>query len=425
MFWFLTRRNGPEIFILNKAVFALKIGIFGGTFNPPHLGHLAAARAAVDALGLDKLLIIPAAIPPHKALPEGTPAPEHRLAMAAKLADALLLPGVAEVSSVELDREGPSYTADTLAQLKREYPEAELWLLIGADMFLTLHQWWEPEKILALAGICAFGRTEGDGEAVFAPQRKRLEKGFPGAKVKTIEIPGLVDVSSTRLRELLAKGEGADFLPPAVYGHILMNGLYGTRADLKHLDIPELRACSYSMVLAKRVKHIRGTEEEAVRLARRWGADEGRARRAGILHDCTKYLTGEEHIAICERYGVPLDGLERAAPKLLHSKTGACIARHVFGEPDEVYEAIFWHTTAKADMTTLEKILYVADYMEPNRDFDGVERLRELAYRDLDAALLLGVETTVQEMRDRGLPIHRSTLGAQAWLRERGVTTEG
>lgn len=403
----------------------MKIGIFGGTFNPPHLGHLAAARTAIDVLGLDKLLIVPAAIPPHKALPEDTPAPEHRLAMAAKLADALLLPGVVEVSTVELEREGASYTSDTLAQVRKAYPDAELWLLMGTDMFLTLHLWHEPDKILKLAGVCAFGRTEQDGEAVFAPQREYLQKTFPKAKITTITLPGLVDVSSTRLRALLARGEGAEYLCPPVYGYILMKGLYGTHADLKRLALPELRACSDSLVLQKRVKHIRGTEEEAARLAKRWGADETLARRAGILHDCTKYLSGEEHIAICEQYGVPLDELERSAPKLLHSKTGACIARYVFGEPDEVYQAIFWHTTAKADMTTLEKILYVADYMEPNRAFDGVERLRELAYRDLDKALLLGVETTVQEMRDRNLPVHKNTLQAQAWLRDHGVTTEG
>ena len=403
----------------------MKIGIFGGTFNPPHLGHLAAARTAIGALGLDKLLIIPAAIPPHKELPEGTPAPEHRLAMAEKMADALLLPAVVEASGLELTRTGKSYTSDTLEQLREQYPDAELWLLMGTDMFLTLHLWHKPETILKLAGVCAFGRSEQDTEEVFAPQREHLQKTFPGAKITTITLPGLVDISSTRMRELLAGGEGEEYLYPAVYGYILMHGLYGVHADLKRLDIPELRACSYSMVMQKRVRHIRGTEEEAVRLARRWGANENYARRAGILHDCTKYLSGGEHIAICEKYGVPLDELERKAAKLLHSKTGACIARHVFGEPDEVYEAIFWHTTAKADMTTLEKILYVADYMEPNRSFDGVERLRELAYSDLDRALLLGVETTIQEMKDRSLPVHKSTLRAQAWLREQGVTTEG
>jgi nicotinate-nucleotide adenylyltransferase len=177
------------------------------------------------------------------------------------------------------------------------------------------------------------------------------------------------------------------------------------------------------MVKQKRVPHIRGTEEEAVRLARRWGADEVLARRAGILHDCTKYLELEPQLALCKQYGVELDELEQHAVKLLHSKTGACIARAVFGEPMEVYNAIFWHTTAKADMTTLEKILYLADYIEPNRTFDGVERLRALAYQDIDKALLLGVETTIQEMVERNLPIHANTLQAQQWLRSHGVTT--
>ncbi len=400
----------------------MKVGVYGGTFNPPHLGHLAAARAAIEVLGLDKLLLVPAAIPPHKALPEGTPAPEHRLAMVEKLADALQLPGVAEVSSLELEREGKSYTADTLAEIRRLYPEAELWLLMGTDMFLTLHLWHEPAQILQLAGVCAFGRTEQDGEAVFAPQQEHLQRTFPGAQITTITLPGRVDISSPRLRDLLAKGEGQEYLLPAVYGYILMNGLYGTQADLKHLDLPELRACSYSMVLQKRVPHIRGTEEEAVRLARWWGADENLARRAGILHDCTKYLSGAEQLAVCAQYGVELDELERTAPKLLHSKTGACIARAIFGEPDEVYWAIFWHTTAKADMTTLEKILYVADYMEPNRSFEGVERFRALAYEDLDKALLLGVETTIQEMYERNLPVHKNTLQAKTWLRTLGVT---
>lgn len=401
----------------------MKIGIYGGTFNPPHLGHLAAAQTAVEVLGLDKLLLIPAAIPPHKALPEGSPDPEHRLEMTAKMADAMLLPKVVEVSSLELEREGTSYTSDTLAAIHEQYPGAELWLLMGTDMFLSLQNWHEPEKILSLAGVCAFGRMEQDGEELFAPQREYLKKTF-GARVTTITLPGLVDISSTRLRGLLAEGKGRKYLIPAVYGYILMNRLYGTNADLKHLDIHDLRACSYSMVKQKRVRHIRGTEEEAVRLAQRWGADEMMARRAGILHDCTKYLNLEQQLAVCRQYGVELDELEQVAVKLLHSKTGACIAREIFGEPDEVYDAIFWHTTAKEDMTTLEKILYVADYMEPNRDFDGVERLRTLAYEDLDKALLLGVETTIQEMKDRMLPTHRKTLLARDWLRQRGVTTE-
>ena len=400
----------------------MKIGIYGGTFNPPHLGHMAAAQTAIAALNLDKLLLVPAAIPPHKALPQGTPAPEHRLAMVEKMADAMRLPAV-EVCPIELHRQGPSYTSDTLEEIRARYPGAELWLLVGTDMFLTLHLWHQPEEIFRLAGVCAFGRTERDGEAVFAPQRDYLAHTF-GARLTTITLPGLVDISSTRLRELLGRGEGREYLLPAVYGYILMNRLYGTSADLKHLELPELRACSYSMMRAKRVPHVVGVEEEAAKLALRWGADPVLARRAGVLHDCTKYLELPEQLELCQTYGVELDELERQAVKLLHAKTGACIARAVFGEPDAVYQAIFWHTTAKADMTTLEKILYVADYMEPNRDFEGVERLRKLAYEDLDKALLLGVEMTIREMEEKKRVIHPKTIQARDYLREQGITTE-
>lgn len=383
---------------------------------------MTAAQTAIAALNLDKLLLVPAAIPPHKALPQGTPAPEHRLAMVEKMADAMRLPAV-EVCPIELHRQGPSYTSDTLEEIRARYPGAELWLLVGTDMFLTLHLWHQPEEIFRLAGVCAFGRTERDGEAVFAPQRDYLAHTF-GARLTTITLPGLVDISSTRLRELLGRGEGREYLLPAVYGYILMNRLYGTSADLKHLELPELRACSYSMMRAKRVPHVIGVEEEAAKLALRWGADPVLARRAGVLHDCTKYLELPEQLELCQTYGVELDELERQAVKLLHAKTGACIARAVFGEPDAVYQAIFWHTTAKADMTTLEKILYVADYMEPNRDFEGVERLRKLAYEDLDKALLLGVEMTIQEMEEKKRVIHPKTIQARDYLREQGITTE-
>ena len=399
----------------------MKIGIYGGTFNPPHLGHMAAARTVMDALKLDKLLLMPAAVPPHKALPESTPAQEHRLAMVERLADALDQPDKVEVSALELCRKGKSFTSDTLEEIHRQYPKAELWLLMGSDMFLTLHQWHDTKTILRLAKICAFGRREQDGEAVFAPQKEYLVREF-GAEIVTITLPGLVEVSSTQLRELLQREKGHEYLLPAVYGYILMHRLYGTHKCLKCLELPELRACSYSMIRHKRVAHVMGVEEEAVKLAKFWGADPELARHAAILHDCTKYLNLKEQLKLCEKYGVVLDDLERQAVKLLHAKTGACIARYVFGEPDEVYEAIFWHTTGKDNMTLLDKILYLADYIEPNRDFDGVEQLRKLAYTDLDQALFLGVDSSIREMEERGYLIHSNTRRARQFLLEQGVT---
>ena len=387
----------------------MKIGIYGGTFNPIHLGHMEAARFAREYLELDRLYLIPTGIPPHKELDADAPGAEHRLEMVRLAAEAL--GGEVRVSDMELRRQGRSYTLETLRQIKGEHPEDRLYLLLGTDMFLTLHQWREPGRILELAGVCAFGRTEADGEAVFAPQREFLRKTYQGARIATITVPGLVDVSSTRLRELLARGEGRDFLPEAVYGYILREKLYGTHADLKRLGLDELRCVSYSMVYAKRLAHIRGCEEEAARLARRWGADEGRMRRAAILHDCTKYLTVREHLDICEKYGVELCPLERSTDKLLHAKSGAALAKYVFGFGD-IYDAILYHTTARAGMSLEEKILYIADYMEPNRAFPEVGELRRLAYTDLDAAVGMGTSLSVQEMVRRDKELHHDTRDA-------------
>ncbi len=389
----------------------MKIGIYGGSFNPPHLGHLAAARAAVAALGLDKLVFIPAGAPPHKTLDPHSPTRAQRLAMTAIAADQLLMPSLTEVWDTELHREGKSYTADTLEEAAQRWPGDELWLLMGTDMFLTVQHWHEPEKILSLAGVCAFGRTEEDSEEVFAPQRDYLRQAYH-AKVATISIPDLVEVSSTRLRELLHEGKGREFLPQAVYGYILWEKLYGTSADLKRLSLEDLRCVSYSMVYAKRLAHIKGCEEEAARLANRWGADEDRMRRAAILHDCTKYLSVQEHLDICEQYGVELCPLERATDKLLHAKSGAALAKYVFGMDDGIYHAILYHTTARANMSLEEKLLYIADYMEPCRDFPEVGELRRLAYTDIDGAVGMGASLSVQEMLQRDKELHHDTREA-------------
>lgn len=403
----------------------MKIGVYGGTFDPPHLGHMEAARAAAALLKLDKILFVPAAIPPHKALPpEAVPA-EDRLAMTALMADGVCLeagrPGLAQADGLELSRQGKSYTVDTLEELRRRYPDDELWLLMGTDMFLTLQNWRDPERITALAGIAAFARRESDAGELLKIQGNYLQERF-GARVAVVELPQIIDLSSTQVRAMLDadRAQVRDALWCQVYGYILRNRLYGVEADLKHLDDDDLRCASLSMVKAKRIPHIRGCEEEAVRLAERWGADPHLARRAGILHDCTKYLELDEQLALCEQYHIQLDELERVAVKLLHSKTGAAIARHVFGEPEEVCNAIYWHTTGKADMDLLSKVLYLADYIEPSRaDFEGLEELRRLAYTDIDKALLLGCELTIQDMEERGVPVHTNTLQARDFLKGR------
>lgn len=180
---------------------------------------------------------------------------------------------------------------------------------------------------------------------------------------------------------MLAKGEGVNLLPPAVYGYILREGLYGTRADLKRLPLRELRPIALSYLKNKRIPHVLGTEQEAIRLAERYGADVEKARVAALLHDCTKKLNMEEQLELCGRYGIQLDELEQKALKLLHAKTGAAIARDVFGVDDEIYNAIWWHTTGHAHMTLLEKVIDRASHREMRSDRHGAGNQRPFSWR--------------------------------------------
>ena len=394
----------------------MRIGIFGGTFNPPHNGHVTLARAAVTQLGLDKILIVPACVPPHKPLPSGVTAGQ-RYDMAALMAAPV--GRCAEASDMELHRTGKSYTSDTLVQLQ-EYPDAELWLLMGSDMFLSLHTWHEPETICRIARIAAFRRVEEDIRAAMERQKQLLERQYQ-AQVTLLENPELIELSSTDVRAALAEGRGSGLVPAAVWGYIQREHLYGTSTDLKHLTPDALRPIAMSYLKPKRMAHVLGTEATAVKLAKQYGADETEARVAALLHDCTKKLDMDQQMALCRQYGLELDELEQQALKLLHSRTGAAIARDVFSVSDAVYSAIRFHTTGKPHMTLLEKILYLADYMEPTRDFDGVEHLREVVRQDLDQGLLLGLTMTIEEMREMGNPIHHLTLDAQRYLIEQGV----
>lgn len=396
----------------------MKIGIYGGSFNPPHLGHQNAAIAA--ARQCDKLLLIPAGTPPHKELARENVTDAHRLAMTRLMGARVALESGTEVEVLDLEmrRAGKSYTSDTLRALRAQYPTDELTLYMGTDMFFSFDTWHEPEEIARLARVAAFCRSESDTAEAFAARAEVLARKYPAGDFSVLPLARVTEVSSTALRAALARGESAQLLDEQVYGYILREKLYGTNLDLKRLTLQELRPIALSYLKAKRVAHVLGTEATAEKLAERYGADVEKARRAALLHDCTKKLTMPEQLALCERYAIALDPLERQALKLLHAKTGAAIARDVFGVDDEVYSAILWHTTGRAGMTTLEKVIYLADYIEPTRDFDGVDALRERVWDDLDRGLLMGLEMTVEEMQAMGNPIHGNTLAARDYLKE-------
>ena len=389
----------------------MRIGIYGGTFNPPHMGHVHAAQEASRMLKLDQLLVVPDSVPPHKVLPEGSPNNEQRLEMTR-----LAFGGVpgSVVSEIELQRQGKSYSVDTVRQIREQFPQAELFLLMGSDMLKILPKWREPETIMRLANIAVFARGDDGEQEIFDQMIPELKEKFD-ADVTLIPLQP-VQAASSDIRAALSS-DASRLLPQQVLGYILREQLYGTETDLKHLTPDELRPIAMSYLTYKRMAHVLGTEEEAVRLAQRYGADVTQARIGALLHDCTKKLNMDQQLALCDKYHIALDDMERCTLKLLHAKTGAALARDVFGVEDAVAEAICWHTTGKADMTLLEKILYLADYIEPTRDFPGVDTLRETVYADLDEGMALGLEMTVQEMEEEGNPVHEKTLQALRFLK--------
>lgn len=393
----------------------MRILIYGGTFNPPHAGHVRAVRTAAAALDPGKILLIPAAIPPHKALADGSPPAEERLALTRLAAGEI--PG-AEASDIELRREGKSYTSDTLRALKALYPADELVFLLGTDMLLTLPDWHEPETVCGLASIAVFSRETGR-EAEISEAAERLRRELAAA---VYVIPGEpVEVSSTELREKLTRREGVELLPREVYAHIIRKRLYGARPDFEWL-----RARAYAYLKPKRVAHVRGVEQEAVKLAARWGADAGDAAEAAICHDITKALDHDAQLRLCDKYAIMTDELERAGEKLLHAKTGAAFAADLFGLSDDVALAIRFHTTGRPGMTTLEMITYLADYIEPGRaGFAGLAELRAACYEDLDRAMELATRMSIDEVQSKGWPCHRNTIDCHGWyrnnLRRRGL----
>ena len=387
-----------------------RIGIYGGTFNPPHIGHMQAAKEAIAALGLTHLLVIPDRIAPHKEIPQGSPTPQQRLEMLSLAASDC--PRM-EISDIELNRKGVSYTYQTIQELKPIYPDAELVLLMGTDMFLSFHTWRNPEIILKNASLGVFYRGE-KGEAA-AIEARKAEMEQQGATVYLVKNP-VVNISSTQMRRLLAFRCAGEFLPEGVLDYIRENHLYDTRAPWKNLPMDQLEQVVIRLLNPNRVAHVLGCRDTAVKLAEHWGANVTDAARAGILHDITKAIDGPLQLTLCDAYGKILSDFSKRYPKTLHALTGSLVAERIFGENKAVVDAIESHTTGKANMNTLEKIIYLADYIEPNRTIPGVEELRRLSYTDLDAAMKLGLEMTLEHLNRQGAEVSPESREALAWL---------
>ena len=321
-----------------------RIGIYSGTFNPTHVGHLQGAQYARRALGLDRVLLIPDNVPPHK----DTAVADMRqrlsmLELACRDEEGL------EVSDVTASMASPSYSFSTVEAIRSQYPQAELFFLLGADMLPKFPDWVNAQAILKEVTLAVFRRG---GKEDTQEAKERIEA--MGGRVILLDNP-LVDISSTQIRRMLVFGCASEFIPKAVEEFIYQKGLYAAAEDYRNLPVDKLEQVVCSLLKPNRVKHVLGCAETAVELAKRYGVNEIDAQRAALLHDITKALDGPLQLTLCRSYGRILDDFSTKNPKTLHALTGSLVAQRIFGENQAVVDAICCHTTGKANMNLLEK----------------------------------------------------------------------
>lgn len=374
-----------------------KIGILGGTFNPIHKGHLALGLAAMEQYDLEEVWLMPSKLPPHKShftmLSE-----EHRLAMT-KLAVQTDMRFTA--SDFELQREGLTFTADTLELLTKEYPEVKFYFIVGGDSLIKFSNWRRPERILELCTLLGAGRAGYEEDAVNKAVES-LRGQFPQATIGTVVLPDH-PISSNEIREAFYTGrpeQVQQYLPETVWSYLQEHRLYAK------MTFADLDAEMAKTLPRKRYLHSVAVAHLAAAYAVSQGYDPERALIAGILHDCAKAYSDEQLVADCEKYAISVTDVERRNGFLLHGKLGAYYARKQYYITDsEILSSISYHTTGRPGMSDLEKAVFLADYLEPFRTQPtepALNKIRRIAFEDIDKAVYLALKNTLRYLESTG-----------------------
>ncbi len=376
----------------------MRIAVFGGSFDPVHTEHVRLAEVAVAELALDRLFVVPAHAPPHKKGKELS-ADEDRLEMCRRAF--AHLPKVT-VSDYEIAKGGTSYTYLTCQDFKKEYPEAEIFWLVGTDMLRDFPTWKNPQEILSYVTLAVCGRNE---TGAWVEQEQQDFYGRFQKKFVYLSYNG-ADVSSTKIRVLAGAGmQLAEFVPPSVAEYIEKKGLYAVPNAKEALLLEKEERRAHSLRVA----------ELAAAKAVKLKISEKKAIAAALFHDCAKnlprtspYLAGF----------VPPETWGEIPPAVWHQFAGAYVAERFFGVTDEdILNAVRYHTSAREGMSALEKLIFLADMLEAERSYEGVEELRRLFWRgeDLDACLEKALFETLLFLEKKGGDVYALTRKAYAF----------
>lgn len=382
-----------------------KIGIFGGTFNPIHKGHIHLAQQYLKVLDLDELLIIPAKYPPHKQAHD-LASSEDRLNMC-KLAFRDM-PKVT-VSDLELKRPGKSFTIDTLEELQKQYPDARFYLMIGGDMFRSFEEWHRFRDVLGSATICTAAREEGEYPQL---ERARQHLSQYSENLMILKI-SVLEISSTKIREKLFCGEDCSaLLPEEVERYIMERNLY--RRDLEHeKKVEQYTQLIRGLLKPERFQHSLNVAQRAMYLADLYGEDRKKAEIAGLLHDLCKNMQPQEQLHWMKKSGIIFDKTIFSQPQLWHGFAAAEYLREELSIDDvQIQNAVRYHTVGRANMSTLEKIIYLADLTSQERTYPSVEEVRKTVDRSLDDGMKVSLLFTVGNLLKNEKPICMDTCAA-------------
>lgn len=403
-----------------------KVGIMGGTFDPIHQGHVKIAQAAYEQYNLDYVLFIPAGDPAHKK-------DKH----VANAKDRLRMVQIAIrdyqhfiASDIEIMRQGFTYTLDTLKALHEQNKEDELYFIIGADSLFTIESWYHVDEVLAQCIMLVADRDDVPLKE-FQQQIQYINKKY-NADVRPLKTP-MMHISSTDIRNALNDNQldqedvvEQTLLDMNVVQYIMEHQLYlqnGSSTITMEEQITSIKKKLKKKLVKDRYKHTLGVANTCVSLAMSIGYDYNKAYLAGLLHDCAKCIEDSEQLAKCEKYGLEISDIERISPYLLHAKLGAYLAEHKYNIHDEeILSAIRCHTTGKPAMTELELIVFIADYIEPNRyKAANLKEIRMLAYKDLEKCAYKILSDTLDYLKKKGAPIDTMTEKTYKYYKKKGV----
>lgn len=364
-----------------------RIVIFGGTFNPVHVEHVKTALAALKELEADKIIIVPTFMPPHKNV---SPARSADRINMLKIA----FRGVkkAEISDFEVQSGGKSYSYITAEHFRNLYPDAELFMIVGGDMLTDFKTWKNPEKILDALNLAVVLRED---YACDCQKEREYFKNTFGKDFTVLEFTGKT-VSSTEIRTNIAFGLKPCGIDGEVYKYITENAVYPPDRYQRYIlkKLPE-----------KRIVHTANVVITALKKAKELNLDYEKVRIAATLHDCAKYDDYKNY----KDFALPKD----VPPPVVHAFLGAYVAETVLGITDaEILDAIRYHTSGKAGMSTLAKLIFVADMVEKGREYEGVDILRSAYEKDFESCFRLCLKEEVLHLLNKKQYIYSETLNA-------------